>query len=602
MRLHLSLSSQVLVLVTLPLVVQLVSLAWLASLQNQAEDELRRATKAKRISDTINQLSNDVYDIVANYGSEKGLADIPVMSSTAIGIGIKMRNDYEELKKLAGDDTRTYAMVANSEAAAQKAIALLFKMKESEDRSGDAERNQRKPMWRELRSLVRDIVYHDLTTLGEEQKALANKSPEIQAEFRKRAQRLMIVVALLNLGLTSAAAVILTKGITQRLARVNDNSYKLASGMALNPVIGGTDEIARLDQVFHRMAQELREANKKERAIFENARDVIFSIDKNRKFNDINRASFQIFGYEANELVGTYFVDLVAPEDVTRTLEHIEDIKANADRKPLEIRMHKKDGELLDALLSAQWSPEEETMFCVVHDISDRRQVEKLRQEVVAMVTHDLRTPLATLKNILEFVESGKFGKLDGQGDEYLAMADRSVRRMITLTNDLLDVEKIRSGRMKIDLVETPVSDLFEECKSALSPLAEHLGVTLVFEGSTTVVPVDRATIGRVLENLVANALKFSPSGAVVHVFAVPFGNEVHISVADQGPGIPKDRLETIFERFQKLEGARPRTAEGSGLGLAICKEFVDLHGGRIWAENEAGKGSTFSFTLPLSG
>jgi PAS domain S-box-containing protein len=456
-------------------------------------------------------------------------------------------------------------------------------------------------MWREVRVLVREIVYHDLTTLGDEQRAFANRSPETQAQFRKRTQRLMIAVAILNFSLTSAAAVFLTKGITQRLARMNDNTYKLASGIPLNPVIAGTDEIARLDQVFHKMAGEIREANKKERAIFENARDVIFSIDKSNKFRDINRASLQIFGYEPNDLVGSFLTDLVMPEDVPRTLEHIEEIKKNADRKPLEFRMKKKEAEPIDVLLSAQWSPEEETMFCVVHDISERRQVEKLRQEVVAMVTHDLRTPLATLKNILGFLESGKFGKLDAQGDEYLVMADRSVRRMITLTNDLLDVEKIRSGRMKIELVNTPISEVFEECKGSLSPLAEHLGVTLVFESSHKVIPIDRPTINRVLENLVANALKFSPSGSVVHIFAVPFGNEIHISVADQGAGIPKDNLQSIFERFQKVEGARPRGADGSGLGLAICKEFVELHQGRIWAESEPGKGSTFTFSLPIS-
>jgi PAS domain S-box-containing protein len=601
MRLQLPLSSQVLILVTLPLVVQLVSLAWLASLQNQAEDELKRATKAKRISDTINQLSADIYEIVVNYGDDKGLKKTAVMDNQALGIARKIKGDYDDLKQQTIDDPTTYAVVANSEAAAQKAVGLLIAMKDSTDRAGESERDMRKPMWRELRSVIRDIVYKDLSNLGEEQKKYANRSPEIQAHYRKTTQRLMIAVAILNFGLTSLAAIFLTKGITQRLARVSDNTYKLASGLPLNPVIAGTDEIARLDQVFHSMAAQLREANRTERAIFENARDVIFSIDKKGEFKDVNRASAQIFGYEPSELLGTHFVDLVIQEDVGRTLEHIEDIKADAVHKPLEIRMYKKDRQVLDALLSAQWSAEDETMFCVVHDISDRRQAEKLRQEVVAMVTHDLRTPLATLKNILGFLDSGKFGHLEKQGEEYLVMADRNVQRMITLTNDLLDVEKIRSGRMKLERSSTSVSELFDECKQALTPLADQLGVDLVFEASNTTVPVDRPTIARVLENLVGNALKFSPKGTVVHIFAVAFGSEIHISVADQGPGIPKDKLENVFERFQKIDGVSPRISEGSGLGLAICKEFVALHSGRIWAESEIGKGSTFTFSLPLS-
>src|SRR5277367_149802 len=386
MRLQLSLSSQVLILVTLPLVVQLVSLAWLASLQNQAEDELRHATNAKRISDTINQLTNNVYDIAINYNEEQGIRKIPEMGGgQALAVANKIRNNYDELKKLTVDEPETHAVIAISEAAAEKAVALLIKMKESEERGGDAERDMRKSMWHELRRLIRDILYHDLSALGEEQKKFASRSPEIQADFRKATQRLMITVAILNLGLTSLAAIYLTKGITQRLARMSDNTYKLASGLPLNPVISGTDEIARLDQVFHSMAAELKEANKKERAIFENARDVIFSIDKNGQFKEVNRASAQIFGYEPNELVGTHFIDLVIQQDVARTLEHIEDIKGNSDLKPLEIRMNKKDRQILDALLSAQWSAEENTMFCVIHDISDRRQAERLRQEVVAM-------------------------------------------------------------------------------------------------------------------------------------------------------------------------------------------------------------------------
>jgi PAS domain S-box-containing protein len=602
MRFQLPLSYQVPILVTLPLVVQLASFGWLTSLQNQAEDELKQATRAKRISDAVNEMSNDTYDIISEYGMEQSLSDVALTSGRALEHVRKIQNDYAELKKLTENDSKAHAMVVSSEAAAHRAIDLVLQMRDSEGRAGEAERDKRKPMWRELRSVLVDVTYRDLSKLGEEQRQFANRSPEIQAQYRKKAQHLMIAVAILNFALTTVAAIILTKNITQRLARVSDNTYKLASNLPLNPVLNGTDEIARLDQVFHSMADELKEANRKERAIFENARDVIFSIDKSAKFKEVNRASLQIFGFEPNELVGTQFADLVAPDEGTKTtLEYLESVKANSSAKPLELRIQKKDKSVVDLLLSARWSPEEETIYCVAHDISDRRQVEKLRQELLAMVTHDLRNPLSTLKNVVGLLQSDKFGKLDHQGQEFLGMADRSIGRMITLTSDLLDMEKVRAGSLKLARVDTPIGTLFDECKDAMTPLANELGVALIFETSGAIVPVDGPAISRVLENLVGNALKFSPAKAVVHIYAVSFGKEIHVSVADQGPGIPKQNIETIFERFQKAEGTIPRKSEGSGLGLAICKDLVELHRGRIWVESQEGKGSIFTFSLPLS-
>jgi len=217
------------------------------------------------------------------------------------------------------------------------------------------------------------------------------------------------------------------------------------------------------------------------------------------------------------------------------------------------------------------------------------------RQELVNMLTHDLRSPLTTIQGFFDLLSTGAFGELNQEGEKFVKLAERNSSVMMLLINDLLDIEKIKSGLMTLNTDDVEVESLFDEVRENTATWIAQHDMQLVIEDTSFVVHVDAEKINRVLFNLVSNAVRYSRSGNKITISAHRHNNDVEIQVADQGTGIPADKLETIFDRFQQgSEGAK-----GSGLGLSICRSIVHLHNGKIWVTSHVGKGSTFHFTIP---
>jgi len=578
----------------------MILLGSLASLQSQAEQALRVSTHSKKISDVINRISSDVFDVITTYGNETSLELIPLDDESVQKTIKTVREDYNDLKQLTMDKPEILKAVVDSEIATEKAFLVLKDLKRSFLKTGGRGRDERKPVWRNLREVMKGILFQELVSIGDQQRRLSDKAPEVQAVFRERAQQVMLGIGIVDLALGLALALYLTRGITSRLKKVSDNTYRLASGVPLHPVLRGNDEIARLDQVFHKMAGELRESSRKERAIVDNARDFICTIDAQGRFIAANPAAEALLGIEPEDLQGKHFIDLVVGTDTGKALDYLEKLKSQEISTPLSIEMKARSGAIVETLWSAHWSDEENSAFCVIHDMTDMRRAEKLRQELMAMITHDLRTPLATINNVLDFFDSGSAGTFDEKGRRYVQMARRNADRMVNLINDLLDIEKIKSGMMQLEIDSYKLSRSFTNCEALSAGLAEESAVKLLFAPSEIIVEADEERLGRVLSNLVANAIKYSPKGKAVKVSAIQQKNAVMIRVQDEGPGIPAEMLESVFERFQQV-GGPAKTKGGSGLGLTICKAIVEMHGGKIWVESTQGQGSTFIFTLPIT-
>lgn len=218
----------------------------------------------------------------------------------------------------------------------------------------------------------------------------------------------------------------------------------------------------------------------------------------------------------------------------------------------------------------------------------------RARQEMINMITHDLRSPLTTIRGVIEVFQAGRAEPGDERGQKMMEMADRNGQLMMSLIDDLLDIEKIKSGMMTVALDQVCLAEVFEAIKVSLESWATSGGVTLKVQDTDLFAKADEKKLERVLFNLISNSLKFSREGTTITLSAQEVeGKQVKISVADQGSGIPADKIALIFDRFQQAGNHA-----GSGLGLAICKAIVQLHGGKIWADSEEGKGSTFSFTL----
>jgi signal transduction histidine kinase len=263
-----------------------------------------------------------------------------------------------------------------------------------------------------------------------------------------------------------------------------------------------------------------------------------------------------------------------------------------------------------EATISKLNLPEETIYTVYLRDISDRKQIERMKDEFISVVSHELRTPLTSIHGSLGMLASGLLPPDSERAKRLLQIATDSTERLVRLINDVLDIERIESGKVKMAKESGNVADLIEEAANVMQPLANKAGVNLIVSSLNVEVWADRDRIVQTLTNLLSNAIKFSPAGATVWLSASmektgsvsPDGvneQEILFKVQDRGRGIPADKLESIFERFQQVDSSDSRKHEGTGLGLAICRSIIQQHGGQIWVESALDEGSTFYFTLP---
>jgi signal transduction histidine kinase len=229
------------------------------------------------------------------------------------------------------------------------------------------------------------------------------------------------------------------------------------------------------------------------------------------------------------------------------------------------------------------------------------QETARARQEMFAMVTHDLRSPLTVIHASLEMVDtkqSEQFGVLTATGERLIRMMGRNCNLMLGLINDLLDLEKINSGSFVLVKESVCLADIFEEVRALISDWIETHDLKLIIDDTELFAIGDQALLTRVVYNLVWNAAKNSSSGGVITLSAFDRDKAVEVTVSDKGKGIPPHMLEAIFDRFRQVDEAGRKKSGGSGLGLNICKAVIDLHEGKIWATSIVGEGSVFHFTL----
>jgi signal transduction histidine kinase/CheY-like chemotaxis protein len=234
--------------------------------------------------------------------------------------------------------------------------------------------------------------------------------------------------------------------------------------------------------------------------------------------------------------------------------------------------------------------------------VADLRALDRLKSEFVSVVSHELRTPLTSIRGSLGLLASGAMGELPADATEMLAIATSNTDRLVRLINDILDLERIEAGHEALDIHPVPVAALLADAASAVQGAADAAGVRLDVRPVDLLVDGDADRLVQALTNLLGNAVKFSDRGAEVVIEAEPRGAQVVLRVCDRGRGIPKEQLESVFERFHQVDASDAREKGGTGLGLAIVRSIAERHGGRVEVESVVGEGSCFSIVLPLSG
>ncbi|MGA7936135.1 MAG: response regulator [Kovacikia sp.] len=375
--------------------------------------------------------------------------------------------------------------------------------------------------------------------------------------------------------------------------------------------------------------EDLRVSQARFAGILEIADDAVISVNSSQCITLFNQGAEKIFGYTAQEAIGQPLALLLPLRFMEAHRQHVVDFaqsprEARKMGERREIFGRRKNGEEFPAEASiSKLQLRGETVFTVIlRDTSDRKVIERMKDEFISLVSHELRTPLTSIHGSLGMLASGLLDAQPETGKRLLEIAVDSTERLIRLINDVLDVERIESGKVTMDKQICKVDDLMTNAANVMQSMAEKFGVTLSVSPLSTEVWADSDRLIQTLTNLLSNAIKFSPQGATVLMKAeIGTGDwglgigegaaslpssplppaAILFTISDQGRGIPADKLETIFERFQQVDVSDSRNQDGTGLGLAICRNIVQQHGGRIWVESVLGKGSTFYFTLPIN-
>ncbi|HKS29187.1 MAG TPA: ATP-binding protein [Pyrinomonadaceae bacterium] len=231
------------------------------------------------------------------------------------------------------------------------------------------------------------------------------------------------------------------------------------------------------------------------------------------------------------------------------------------------------------------------------------RELSEMKEEFLALTTHDLRSPLTVISGVISFFTSGRLGELTPEQHNMVAMMERNAQSLIELVNDLLDASKLESGTMRLELASIELRGLLDELRETMEPLAREKGLRMDEElpADLPLIEADRAKLRRILVNLVSNAIKFTSRGGRVTMRAAREDGYIRISVSDTGVGIAPDDVKRLFDKYEQARSRATRGEKGTGLGLYITKQLVELHGGEIKVESEVGKGSTFSFTIPAA-
>lgn len=350
-------------------------------------------------------------------------------------------------------------------------------------------------------------------------------------------------------------------------------------------------------------AAALQQREERYRVLVESASDVIFTTDEEGRLSYVNPAGSRTVGYTTSELSGMPSIDLVHPDWREEFRDGIRSqVQAGRVSSYYEIPVVTKEGQTVWLGQSVQLLRANGRLIgmqAVARDITRQLEVEQMKDSFLSIVSHELRTPLTAIRGSLGLLASGKMGKLEERGQRMLEIAAQNTDRLVRLINDLLDIEKIESGTAPMESRLVSLGDIIAQAAEEMRSLAE--GANLVIRSDSTDVELmaDRDRLLQVLTNLISNAVKFSNPGGSITITVDERPHEVRVAVSDEGRGIPADKRDAIFERFQQVTFGDAREKGGTGLGLPIARSIVQQHGGRLWVASELGRGSTFTFSLP---
>lgn len=379
------------------------------------------------------------------------------------------------------------------------------------------------------------------------------------------------------------------------------------------------DELGAMAEDFNAMVRKLkayRDLNLKQilsekhksEAIIRSIDDGLIVLNTELKIEDVNPAAAQILDKRPEEIQGRHLLEIIKDEKlfnyVKRAFE--SEIVSQSEDEDSHILTVDKGRSQQHFLFSAKPVPAGQkaviSMVLLLRDITRLKELDRLKSEFVMAASHELKTPLTSIGMSISLLKEKSMNKLDSKESELLCAADEEVQRLKALINDLLDISRIEAGKMAMDFDSVSVELLFKKAVGLFKNQADEKSIELSYNPAHDL-PLIKADVNKitwVLTNLVSNALRYTSANGYIRLSAGQAGPQIHVSVSDNGAGIPYEYQSRIFDKFVRVK--TEKALGGSGLGLAICKEIVRAHGGTIWVDSRPSEGSSFTFTVPIAG
>ncbi|EAC7423605.1 cell wall metabolism sensor histidine kinase WalK [Listeria monocytogenes] len=417
---------------------------------------------------------------------------------------------------------------------------------------------------------------------------------------------IFITGTLIAMIITAVLGILLSRTITKPIIEMKRQAYAMARGNYSRKVkVYGVDEIGELADSFNTLTKRVQEAQamtegerRKLSSVLAYMTDGVIATDRRGKVILINTPAEKMLRVKHESANGRSIIDVLDIGDTYQFEDLMEvDGSLTMDRSTLD----------KPYVLRANFSViQRETGFnngviSVLHDITDQEKVDQERRDFVSNVSHELRTPLTSMHSYLEALSDGAWEDKE-IAPRFLEVTQNETERMIRLVNDLLKLSRMDGGREQLEKSFVNFTDFFNHIIDRFEMMKKE---TIMFKRhiprEPVIIEIDEDKVMQVLDNIISNANKYSPDGGRISFYLKKFEDEIEVSIADEGLGVPDEDLANVFDRFFRVDKARSREMGGTGLGLAIAREVIEAHGGRIWAERNKTKGTIIKFTLPYS-
>lgn len=426
---------------------------------------------------------------------------------------------------------------------------------------------------------------------------------EVLGSFRQKLWGASFFILLI----AGAVSLLFSRSFTDRVERLKEFSRRVAEGDFRPLLRDGTGDAlealgialnrtaSRLDRTIHTLTEERNLSS----AILGSMVEGVAVVNGAERLVFANQGFAEILGLDVPPIAGSPLLEVVRQ---TELIEAVRQVLGGETRVQAEIVTGTLRQRFFATTVAAVRAGDTLGAVVVLHDITELRKLERVRRDFVANVSHELRTPLTAIQGFTETLLAGAIDDPQNR-TRFLEIILEHSRRLARLTEDLLMLSKMDAERLELEIRSLSVEQLMESCLETSQHRAVEKNLQVLLEPPPNLPEVagDRRRLAEVLQNLLDNAIQYTPAGGKITLSAEVKGDEVIVTVSDTGIGIPRADQPRIFERFYRVDVARSREAGGTGLGLSIAKHLVEVHGGRLWVESEVGKGSSFHFSVPIA-